>query len=51
MLYPVTKIFGDGASIKSTELAKAMFLIGINGSDSEILENREILKNINFPKG
>lgn len=42
-LYPIIKLFGKNASIKSTELAKAMFTVGINGADKEILENKEIL--------
>ena len=41
-LYPLIKLFGDNASIKSTELASAMFKVGINGCDMEILENRDI---------
>jgi uncharacterized protein YbjT (DUF2867 family) len=41
-LYPVIKLFGDNTSIKSTELASAMFRVGINGCDMEILENRGI---------
>jgi uncharacterized protein YbjT (DUF2867 family) len=44
VLYPIIKLFGRNASIKSTELASAMYQIGINGADKEILENREILK-------
>ena len=36
------KLFGDNASIKSTELAFAMFKVGINGYDMEIFENRDI---------
>ena len=42
-LYPVIKLFGSNASIKSTDLAKAMFSVGLNGHDMEILENRDIL--------
>ena len=41
-LYPAIKLFGDNTSIKSTELASAMFRVGINGCDMEILENRDI---------
>ena len=41
-LYPIVKLFGDSASIKSTELAEAMFNVGIYGADKEILENKEI---------
>ena len=42
-LYPLIKLFGNNASIKSTELAKAMFVVGMNGAEQEILENRDIL--------
>ena len=43
VLYPVIKLMGKNASIKSTELAQAMFKVGLNGADKEILENRDIL--------
>lgn len=42
-IYPLLKLFGDGMSIKSTELAEAMFKAGIEGTDQEVLENKEIL--------
>ena len=42
-LYPVIKMFGDKASIKSTELAKAMYLSGLSSPQKPILENNEIL--------
>lgn len=42
--YPLIRLFGKNASIKSTELAKAMFLVGIRGHRLEILENKDILK-------
>lgn len=45
-LYPVFRIFGPNASIKSTELANAIVEVGLNGSEKEILENRDILKFI-----
>ena len=41
-LYPLFKLFGEGASIPSTDLAKAMFLVGMEGTEKEILENRDI---------
>lgn len=44
VLYPVLKMFGTKYSIKSTELANAMFNVGINGAELQILENRDILK-------
>jgi len=43
-LYPLVKLFGKNASIKSTELAEAMFLVGIKGGNQEIYENRDMLK-------
>ena len=43
-LYPLLKILmGKNSSIKSTELAAAMFNVGSNGAKQEILENRDIL--------
>ncbi len=45
-LYPVLKLFGAGFSIRSTELADAMFQAGLHGSDREILENRDILASL-----
>ncbi len=46
ILYPLIKLFGKNASIKSTELAKAMFHVGLNGADMEILENKDILEHV-----
>ncbi|MCP4441942.1 MAG: hypothetical protein GY810_23790 [Aureispira sp.] len=43
-LYPLIKLFGKNMSIKSTELAKGMFNVGLNGAKQEILENRAILE-------
>jgi len=45
-LYPVIKLFGDNVSIKSTELAAAMFNVAMNGADQEILENKDILTHV-----
>ena len=45
-LYPLLKALGSGFSIKSTELADAMFHVGTNGCHLEILENRDILKAV-----
>ena len=42
-LYPLIKLLGKNASIKSTELALAMFKIGMEGAAKEILENKDIL--------
>ena len=46
-IYPLLKIFGKSLSVKSTELANAIFNVGINGADKEILENKDIFKYIN----
>lgn len=45
-LYPVLKLFGPGFSITSTDLAAAMFAVGMEGWDREVLENRDILRVI-----
>jgi len=42
-LYPVLKMFGKNASIKSTELGEAMFHVAMKGGEQEIFENRDIL--------
>ena len=43
-LYPLLKLLGEKFSIKSTELAEAMFKVGVAGAEKEILENKDILK-------
>lgn len=43
-LYPIFKLSGDKYSIKSTDLANAMFNVGLNGAAEQILENQDILK-------
>jgi len=43
MLYPLIKLMGKNASIPSTALAYAMFKVGMQGAEKEILENHEIL--------
>ncbi|MEO1513444.1 MAG: hypothetical protein AAFV95_00480 [Bacteroidota bacterium] len=45
-LYPLIRLMGDNMSIKSTELADAMFKVGLQGTDQEILENRDILQQL-----
>lgn len=50
LLYPLLKLFGANFSIKSTELAAAVFHVGINGCDLEILENKDIL-NVTVKEG
>ena len=42
-MYPLFRLAGPSSSIKSTELAQAMFTIGLQGAKSEILENKDIL--------
>ncbi len=42
-LYPLIKRMGENSSIKSTELAAAMFHAGLYQAPSEILENKVIL--------
>ena len=43
LLYPILRLFGDGMSIRSDDLAKALFKIGLEGASTEVLENRDIL--------
>jgi uncharacterized protein YbjT (DUF2867 family) len=43
-LYPLLKLFGKNASIKSTELAQAMFLIGLSKAQEEVWENKAIIE-------
>ncbi len=38
------KLFGKNASIRSPDLAYAMFIVGLEGHGQEILENMDILK-------
>ncbi len=45
-LYPLIKLMGKNASIKSTELATAMFNVGMNGGEQEIFENRDIFDSV-----
>ena len=42
--YPLIKLLGDKYSIRSTQLANAIFNVGLDGTDQEVLENDEILK-------
>jgi len=44
--YPLLKLFGNNMSVTSTELASAMYNVGMRGADKEILENKDILKEI-----
>lgn len=45
-LYPIIKIFGKNASIRSDDLAAGMFKVGVNGTEKQILENRDILAQV-----
>ena len=45
-LYPLIKLFGKNMSIKSNELAQAMFYVGLNGAKNEVLENKDILEYV-----
>ncbi len=42
-LYPVIKLFGENSSIKSTDLAKSMFFVGLHGHSQEVFENKDII--------
>jgi ribosomal protein S18 acetylase RimI-like enzyme len=44
IIYPIIRLLGPKLSIRSTDLAKALFLTGLNGHPKEILENEHILK-------
>ena len=46
MLYPLIRLGGSNSSIKSTELASALFNVGLNGAKKEVLENRDILEYV-----
>jgi len=45
-LYPLIKLFGNNASIKSTKLAQAMFQAGLKGANKTNLENQDILTEL-----
>ncbi len=44
VFYPLVKLLGNHFSIKSTELADAMFKVGVSGAGKVVLENADILK-------
>lgn len=44
MLYPIIKLLGKKYSITSLELAKAMFVIGMNKQEQTVFENEEMTK-------
>ena len=43
-LYPLIKMLGKNFSIQSTELANAMYTVGMKGSKQNVFENRDILQ-------
>lgn len=46
-LYPIIRLVGRNASIKSTELASGMFVVGVHETtDQEVLENGDILDQL-----
>lgn len=46
-LYPIIRLFGKNASIKSNELAACMLKVGMDGTEKDILENRDIIELLN----
>ena len=48
VLYPMIKLLGKNYSIKSTELATAIFKTGLYGYEKSILENKDILNCLSF---
>lgn len=42
-LYPLIRLFGNKYSITSEELAGAMYYVGMNGAEKQVLENNDIL--------
>ncbi|QNF31399.1 hypothetical protein HUW51_01185 (plasmid) [Adhaeribacter swui] len=46
VFYPLLKALGKKYSITSTELARAMFHVGLYGAEKQILENQDILNYV-----
>lgn len=44
IIYPIVKLFGKNYSIRSTDLANAMYIVGLEGGQKEILENSDIIQ-------
>ncbi len=42
-IYPLVRLLGKNFSIRSTELASAMYRVGLVGAEKEVLENRDII--------
>ena len=47
VLYPIIKLLGNKYSVLSTELANAMYNVGINVANKLILKNQDILNYCN----
>ncbi|MEM9051408.1 MAG: NAD-dependent epimerase/dehydratase family protein [Bacteroidota bacterium] len=45
-IYPIVKLMGKNASVKSSELAEAMLKVGLEGHEKTILENKDIVSVI-----
>ena len=43
LFYPIIRLLGKNLSITDQQLAKTIFLVGMNGYQKEILENREMI--------
>lgn len=46
VMYPGVRLLGRKFSITSVELAKAMFITGIQGSDKDVMENADIVRMV-----
>jgi uncharacterized protein YbjT (DUF2867 family) len=42
VIYPLVRLLGKNFSIRSTVLANAMYKVGLEGTDKEVLENKDI---------
>jgi hypothetical protein len=49
-LYPIMNFFDPKLSIKSDELSRAMFEIGLNGVDKKVYQNVDIRNYLNLDK-
>lgn len=49
--YPILKLFGEKYSIPSTQLSKAMFVVGMEGHSKIVLENIAIVSVISNHEG
>lgn len=44
IFYPIVRLLGKNFSIRSTDLANAMYKVGLEGAQKEVLENRDIVR-------